>query len=71
MKDSGKQADIVIVVKESGDEKSLKVKPISYWTLFRFATRLEICAIVFGNFMAIVAGALLPTTTLVFGKLIG
>jgi len=61
----------VVVVKESQAVPVEKPKPISYWTLYRYATRAEVAAIIFGTGMASLAGALYPCVTLVFGDLIG
>ncbi|KAK9480263.1 P-loop containing nucleoside triphosphate hydrolase protein [Lipomyces japonicus] len=47
------------------------VKPskASFFSMYRYATSFDVAILVFGNLCSIISGALLPTMTVVFGKL--
>ncbi|KAK9367521.1 P-loop containing nucleoside triphosphate hydrolase protein [Lipomyces kononenkoae] len=49
----------------------VQVTPVqmSFFKLYRYATRYDIAVLIFGYFCSIVAGALLPIMTIVFGQL--
>ncbi|KAL0253558.1 hypothetical protein I308_100931 [Cryptococcus tetragattii IND107] len=54
--------------KEKEKEASV-LPPVSFFALFKFATPLEIVAMIFGLLLAIAAGSCQPLMTLIFGRL--
>ena len=45
--------------------------PVSYVTLYRYATRTDLLIVVVSAILSIAAGALLPLMTIIFGQLVG
>lgn len=51
------------------DKEASVLPPVSFFALFKFATPLEIVAMILGLLLAIAAGSCQPLMTLIFGKI--
>ncbi|KAI9817283.1 MAG: GTPase-activating protein [Thelocarpon impressellum] len=56
------------IIKRQLDVPEVK---ITYWTLYRFATKNDLLIIAISIFMAIAGGAVMPLMTIIFGQLVG